>query len=171
MKNFDSPLKYTHSKKAWMTGFIFKNWFYNLFVKQVREYAEQNNLPPKGLLLVDNCSAHPQDLIFSYSGLIVIMFLPPNSTSLIQPMDQNPIKNTKLIYRNGLLASIISQPSENIHDVKDAIILLKSSWDKVSETVLRNSWKKLFEHLNDEVFDDCPYQTCVWLRLRNMMKL
>lgn len=35
-KGFNNPLKYDHSKKAWMTSRIFVNWFHNSFVKEVR---------------------------------------------------------------------------------------------------------------------------------------
>lgn len=156
MKNFNSPVEYTNSKNAWMTGFIFRHWFQNSFVKQVREHMIENNLHQKAILLVDNCSSHPADLVASEDGQIIIMFFPPNVTSLLQPMDQNPIHVTKLLYRNSLLSTIISKPSEEIAvllkgiTVKDAILLLKSSWDQVTATVLKNAWKKLFVHMNDE---------------------
>lgn len=79
------------------------------------------------------------------------MFLPPNVTSVLQPMDQNPINVTKLFYRNGLLTKIIRNSSIKIDEqlkstsIKDVIILLKSSWDKVSSDVLSNAWKKLIQ--------------------------
>ena len=38
-------------------------------------------------LLLDNCSAHPKDLDFMDPD-IAIKFLPANTTSVIQPMDQ-----------------------------------------------------------------------------------
>lgn len=31
-KNFVNPLFYRHTKNAWMTGEIFKNWFFQQFV-------------------------------------------------------------------------------------------------------------------------------------------
>ncbi|KAG8236314.1 hypothetical protein J437_LFUL015941 [Ladona fulva] len=41
------------------------------------------------------------------------MFLPPNTTALIQPMDQNVIQNIKLRYRKLLLTSILNDPVHN----------------------------------------------------------
>lgn len=35
-KGFNNPLLYSNSKNAWMTRHIFKDWFYNDFVKEVR---------------------------------------------------------------------------------------------------------------------------------------
>lgn len=35
-KDFINPLDYDHSATAWMTSKIFKNWFHNTFLKEVR---------------------------------------------------------------------------------------------------------------------------------------
>ena len=48
----------------------------------------------KILLLVDNCTAHPH---------VQLEFLPPNTTSLIQPMAQGIMKNLKTLYRKELV--------------------------------------------------------------------
>ena len=47
-------------------------------------------------MIVDNCPAHPK-----VQGLkaIKLIFLPPNTTSKTQPMDQGVIQNLKLHYR------------------------------------------------------------------------
>lgn len=34
-KNFHNPLVYRHTKNAWMTGELFKNWFFQQFVPEV----------------------------------------------------------------------------------------------------------------------------------------
>ena len=46
-------------------------------------------------LLIDNCPAHP-----SVSNLtnVQLVFLPPNTTSVLQPMDQRVIKSLKAHY-------------------------------------------------------------------------
>uniref|UniRef100_A0A8C6T7D2 DDE-1 domain-containing protein n=1 Tax=Neogobius melanostomus TaxID=47308 RepID=A0A8C6T7D2_9GOBI len=49
----------------------------------------------KVLLLVDNAGGHAADL--SYDG-VQIEFLPPNTTSLIQTMDQGIIHAFKALY-------------------------------------------------------------------------
>lgn len=143
-----------------MTSALFKAWFHNSFVRQVREFASQNNLPPKALLLLDNFSGHSESLS-SDDGQITTMFMPPKVTSLLQPMDQNPINVTKLFYRNSLLAKIIANSSKGIDEqlksisIKDAIMLLKPSWDKVSSDILSNAWKILTQppQMQAENFD------------------
>ena len=50
----------------------------------------------KTALLIDNCPAHP-----SVSDLtnVQLVFLPPNTTSVLQPMDQGVIRSLKAHYR------------------------------------------------------------------------
>ena len=50
----------------------------------------------KALLLVDNAPGHPQTL--GADSDIEVMFLPPNTTSLIQPLDQGIIATFKAYY-------------------------------------------------------------------------
>lgn len=80
-----------------MTSKIFYNWFHYSFFKEVRRFSLENNLPPKAILLLDNCSAHaPIESLCTEAKDIIAMLLPPNVTAVVQPMDQNPIKITKL---------------------------------------------------------------------------
>lgn len=96
------PVHYRKQSKAWMDQQIFEEWFHRKFVPAVEDYLESIGSEKKALLLIDNCPAHPLDLV-STSGLITTKFLPPNTTSLIQPMDQSPIAVLKKAYRTHLL--------------------------------------------------------------------
>ena len=82
------PLKYSGQKNAWMNSGLFHDWFHNTFVPQVCEKFTALGVECIAVLLLDNCSAHPdvKELV-SDDGKITAMFLPPNVTSLIQPMD------------------------------------------------------------------------------------
>ncbi|KAG0415492.1 hypothetical protein HPB47_007334 [Ixodes persulcatus] len=53
----------------------------------------------KVLLLLDNRSAHPVNPLLS---AVEILFLPPNTTAKLQPMDQGVIANLKVHYQNHL---------------------------------------------------------------------
>lgn len=87
------------------------------------------------------------------------MFLPANTTAILQPMDQNPIRLTKLAYRSKLLYSIIAQEDEPIeallksHSLSDAILLLKQAWDELPQTVLTKAWNKI-KKWDDAEYDD-----------------
>lgn len=54
------------------------------------------------LLFLDNSSTHPH----LAPSNIKLLFLPPNTTSKLQPMDAGIIQNVKLVYRKLLLRHI-----------------------------------------------------------------
>lgn len=159
-KDFENPLDYNFSKSAWMTAAIFKQWFHHSFVKQVKQFSLQHSLPAKAMLIVDNCTAHiSTEPIQTEDGNIFVYYLPPNVTSLIQPMDQCPIKIIKLNYRSNLMHKIIAEKeipldvSLKSHSIKDAIILLNAVWLNLSESILKNAWAKLLKW-GDDQFDE-----------------
>lgn len=114
-------------------------------------------MPPKALLLVDNCSAHgtAETPNQSIDKNICVFYLPPNTTPILQPMDQSPIKVVKMKYRKILLSKIISEKDEPIsnvlkkHTIKDAIVYLQQAWEQTSDIVLKNSWNPFWRHAND----------------------
>ena len=57
------------------------------------------------LLFVDNCKAHP---VVNFSN-VKVFFLPPKTTSVLQPMDAGVIKCFKGYYRVTLRRNILSQ--------------------------------------------------------------
>ena len=80
------PVYWASNKKAWMTSTLFENWFRHHFIPAMKFYCRKNNPDFKVLLLVDNCPAHPN--LFHIDPNVRMEFLPKNTTSLIQPMDQ-----------------------------------------------------------------------------------
>lgn len=83
------PVDYYNNKKAWMNSYIYSD-----FLKSLNRImkAKKRNI----LLFVDNAPSHPKDQSLSH---IKIVFLPPNTTSLTQPMDQGIIQAAKLKFR------------------------------------------------------------------------
>ncbi|XP_046434417.1 tigger transposable element-derived protein 2-like [Neodiprion fabricii] len=77
-------------------------WFEDAFVPAVSKFLAEKGLE-KAVLFVDNCAAHPR----LPKGDISVRFFPPNTTSLLQPMDQGCLQNLKLFYRSNLMAHII----------------------------------------------------------------
>uniref|UniRef100_A0A671X4X5 DDE-1 domain-containing protein n=1 Tax=Sparus aurata TaxID=8175 RepID=A0A671X4X5_SPAAU len=75
--------------------------------------------------------SHADDL--SYDG-VQIEFLPPNTTSLIQPMDQGIIRAFKALYTRNILLRLwtrikISHYSEGFCNLKTFIIIVKNKAD------------------------------------------
>ncbi|GFY28059.1 tigger transposable element-derived protein 1 [Trichonephila clavipes] len=79
------PVHWMANSKAWMTTAIFTEWFNNCFVPEVEAYMKEKYLDFKVLLTVDNAASHPQ---LEHPN-VQLVFLPPNTTSLIQPLDQD----------------------------------------------------------------------------------
>ena len=78
---------------------IFQNWFTEHFCPSVKRYCEIKKLEPKAQLLMDNASSHPTNLSDLITCIPVkVVFLSPNPTALIQPMDQGVISNFKAYY-------------------------------------------------------------------------
>jgi hypothetical protein len=149
-KNAQIPVDYKASKNAWMTSSLFKDWFHNCFDKNEQRFQRSKNLPQKALLLVDNASSHgSEEKLVSNDGNVMTMFLPPNCTALIQPMDQNIIRLTKLFYRKSLLIRILTNEDDiasglKKNTLKEATYLLYNAWEKVSPNIIVNVGIKFF---------------------------
>ncbi|XP_069193071.1 tigger transposable element-derived protein 7-like [Procambarus clarkii] len=85
------PVIYYNTKNARFTQIIFEDWFQNHFYKLVKkQQINEWRIHPaevKVMLLTDNAPAHPIPKLTSPDGKITCMALPPNTTSVIQPMD------------------------------------------------------------------------------------
>ena len=94
-------------------------------------------------LIIDNCPAHP-----GITGLemINLTFLPPNTTSKTQPMDQGVIRSLKAHYR----AKLVRKQIANIEmkrelpkiTILEAMNILRGAWDKVTKEMIVNCFQK-----------------------------
>ena len=87
------PCKYKSQKKSWIDSQIFEESVHKLdqtFRMEGRKIA----------LLIDNCPAHP---FVSDLTIVQLVFLPPNNTSVLQPMDQGVIRSLKAHYRERVV--------------------------------------------------------------------
>lgn len=88
------PVIWKSNKKAWVTLALFEDWFTHHFVPEVERYCVANNIPFKILLILDNAPGHPA-FIDDFNPNINVAYLPPNTTSILQPMDQGVIASIK----------------------------------------------------------------------------
>ncbi|GBO36755.1 hypothetical protein AVEN_183762-1 [Araneus ventricosus] len=115
------------------------------------------------IFFLNNCPGHPSaEELCTDAGEISTMFLPSNTTALIQPMDQNVIRNIKRGYRKLLLTNILIDPvhNENLEktlknvNLKDVVFSLANCWASVSILLINNWWKNLLPNFIDSEVED-----------------
>lgn len=156
---FDLPVWYRNQNNAWMNESIFKEWFFQQFVPQVEQFLKSKNLPRQAVLILDNATTHP-DAQYIRDKEIKAIFLPPNVTSLIQPMDQGVLAALKKRYRRKLLSSLILAMEEGNDlitklkkiDLIDVIGWVSQCWNELEPITLVRSWRKLLDHSGNEFF-------------------
>lgn len=150
------PVFWRANKKAWVTSAVFCDWFRNCFVPEVENYLKKSNLNFKAVLALDNAPGHPRELETMHPNIKVI-FLPPNTTALLQPMDQGIIQAFKLYYIRRTFKIIMdtmeSNPDMNViqcwkfFDIAKCIVNIKESLDELKPSTLKSCWKKLWPTL------------------------
>ena len=88
----------------------------------------------------------------SADGKVTTLFLPPNTTSILQPMDQGVLEALKRRYKKQLLRHLIIEDSLSSLSVpevlkqltiKDAVYWSAQAWEKIASESLCKSWNKL----------------------------
>ncbi|XP_070607669.1 tigger transposable element-derived protein 1-like [Erythrolamprus reginae] len=142
--------------RAWVTRQFFVDWV-NLAFGTVKEYLLANELPLQALLLLDNAPGHPpalQDDILEEFQFVKVVFLPPNTTSILQPMDQQVIANFKKLYMKHLFRRCFDV-TENTNltlrefwkdhfNIVSCLNIIDLAWQEVSRRNLNSAWKKLW---------------------------
>ena len=140
----DFPVQYDSNGSAWMTTEIFKPWL-NQFD---RDMERQNR---KVLLVMDNCSSHKLPDLHS----VEVLFLPPNATSKLQPLDAGIIQNFKVKYRRSLCLKLLAciEGGEDTYkpNLLDALYMTTQSWEKVTADTIAHCFRNAaFRHSSDD---------------------
>jgi len=138
---------YRHNRKAWMDSSLFEEY---LKLLQAKFSKENRHI----LLLLDNFIAHKLNHLNLNN--VKLLFLPANTTSVSQPLDQGIIRSFKAHYRKDLLnhywnlIKVDKVPKEV--DVWLAIRLILDAWRKVNSETIHNCFKKALPgiHSNGE---------------------
>ena len=139
---------YTHNENAWMSTEIFQFWYHNEFKPCVRKRQWEENNHGKVLLIVDNFNSHNLSEEEMDDGHFKIIFLPFNTSSLIQPMDQGVITKLKQKFRHRLLQRFLEYENGSSefyadYDIKDCIDLLSETWNTIISLNIFDSWGKI----------------------------
>jgi len=123
-----------------MTIAIFQAWLidFNKYISKKKRNV---------ILLVDNAGGHNLTEKWMNDNLtcVKVYYLPPNTTSVLQPCDAGIIRSFKAKYRKRvvkhLLLTIEMQDSYDLPDQKQAIIYIQESWKKVTKETIVNCWR------------------------------
>ena len=130
------PCRYRAQAKSWMSSELFEEWIKELD----RSFGVQKR---KIALIVDNGPAHP-----TVTGLewIELIFLPPNTTSVTQPMDQGVIRALKAKYRSlavrKQLANLEKGKQLPTISILTAMTMLNKAWGSIPDRTFLNCFKK-----------------------------
>lgn len=141
---------YYHNAKAWMNASIFQDWLAKLDGSMKLQGRQV-------LLLVDNASPHkavPTEIhdVMGFKMMrlahVTVVFLPANTTSVVQPLDAGVIAAFKLHFKRMMMKWLLHQHEEGRGgprlkpDVKDAIQWSAAVWKDLDPATVRHCWRK-----------------------------
>lgn len=143
-----------HNKSSWMTAIIFE--------EVLRSFNRRMKLQNKNVLLfLDNASCHPKIELSN----VKLVFLPPKTTSSLQPLDQGIIQCFKLEYRKLQMRHLISNIDSNIMDINpdklptitiiDAVAWIRIAYDKVKSETIYKCFKKCGFKDDTSIANEC----------------
>ena len=142
MQAKDMAVDWYASKNAWMTREI-HNRIMAKFNNQMRAAGHHV------LHACDNASRHQNK---EYSNIKFLM-LPPNSTSVIQPLDQVIIMSVKRRYKKKLAESVENNKDANALlkqlDIVAATNMVHNAWKETPSSIIQNCFRKAgFKHFS-----------------------
>lgn len=136
---------YRSNRRAWMTSEVFKE---NILTWDL----ELKKINRKILLLIDNCTPHLIEA--SIFTNITLAYFPPNTTSVLQPLDNGIIKNFKVFYKKSLISRLIESidaGNEFNITILDAIKIIESSWNAVTKKTITNCFNIIREFDKEKI--------------------
>ena len=181
------PVTYHSSGKGWFNVENFEATFFKHIVPAIirhqKEVLKISEDRIRALILLDNAPAHPgKGRLVAHNGKIRVLFLPANTTSLIQPMDQGVIHAAKLIYSRLFLSEVlvVEETTEDLvqdtrglrtleklkaYNLKQVFFNFNKSWKQVKSSTLANAWKRLLYDVDVPVVDFTGFEVQDFARM------
>nr|XP_045607878.1 tigger transposable element-derived protein 1-like [Procambarus clarkii] len=161
LKNvFSLPVVWRANSKAWMTSAIFTDWYQHNFIPVVDKYLTSRNLPSKAILFVHSTPSHPQTLKGTVDGDgYRLEFFPPDTSSLLQSLDQGVIAQIKRLYTKQVLWDMLLYVEGKGNgrkgvvefwkkfNIRNAISIITDSWETVDSPCLHETWEFLWSEI------------------------
>ena len=140
-KNIDVsnlPVIWKSQRKAWNTAVIMEEW-----LKLFNRKMQRDNRHV--LLFLDNAPCHPEIELTN----VKLHFLPANTTSRTQPLDQGIIKTLKTVYKKYFLRSILAAmgTAKSASELAKTVTILDAiKWiDRASKEITPDAIIKCFK--------------------------
>ncbi|XP_038603240.1 tigger transposable element-derived protein 1-like [Tachyglossus aculeatus] len=150
------PVHFRPSRRGRVTGSIFSEYFSGPLHDELRLYCRRENIAFKILLVLDHAPGHPP-CVAELSENVKVIFLPPNTASLLQPMDQGVFTVFRVYYLRRMLGELREatagegRPSVREFwegfNIKNAIDLLALAWTDVAPSCLNGGWRNLLPQM------------------------
>ncbi|XP_020755399.2 tigger transposable element-derived protein 1-like [Odocoileus virginianus] len=147
------PVVWRSNRNDWLTPVIFQEWFTSCFCPAVESYCASHGLPHRALLLLKSAPCHPVHL-GGLSAHVRVEFLPKNTSTLIQPMNQGVITTFKSQYLRRTLSQLAQetggadQPSVwefwRSYTVVTAVDNIAEAWVELQPATMNSAWRKLW---------------------------
>ena len=150
MNKHTLPVYYRSNERSWTTQLLFQDTLLKCYDCEMEKYYLVNNTIFKILLILDNAPGYPPfigDLHYN----IRVVFLPPHTPSLIQPMDEWISATFKAYYLRMTFAQSIAATEEDTDNTlmqfwKDYNIYycnqkLTWAWSDVTKECMNGIWK------------------------------
>jgi hypothetical protein len=165
INNLDCTWRF--NSKAWMTSDIFKEWLLQFDNRMRTRHV---------VLLMDNFSAHE----FAYEEIknqlqnTLVIWLPPNSTTKYQPLDQGIIHNWKMLWRKNWVLYMVKEFDRGVDPIETMSVLQAIRWgieawsfDMKTDTI-RNCFNKALHHNDEEELQDIDLLTAIETSFRRL---
>ena len=147
------PVMWRANAKAWVLNNLSRSGCIK-FLLQVSKYLQENEFPSKCPLLLDNVTAHPPGLeedLVNCTNFIQDKFLPPNTTRILQRIDQLVISDFKKLYTKSQFwkcfeitndTELTLRVLKGHFHILNSINLIYSAWNQVCYRTMNSAWKK-----------------------------
>jgi hypothetical protein len=109
-------------------------------------------------VILDNASSHvvsstkvgtSRGFLALQLSNVTLVFLPPNATIVVQPLDQGVIASFKIQYKKKLLRWVLSQYDDAtlkdlrkvVPNIRQAIMWSYEVWSELDAQMVRNCWR------------------------------
>lgn len=151
------PVIWKSNKKVTVTQSIFGEW-YSYFCSAVAQFCNDRKLPPKVLLVLDNVTGHLTNLSDIRSAVNVkVLYLPVNTSSVLQPMDQGVVATFKAFYHQKVMKELVQEIASsnvtvsgywNSYNILNAVDHICTAWYEIPASLMNCAWRKLWPNFS-----------------------